>query len=101
MTVPNRRVEACAHRFSDEMKIVVYAAGFLLFGLVFPFRMSANSTQRLTTASSFPASCFGGLTEPGKESTEGGSRFVGDGKGRQITTCFSDETWRSRVMDAD
>lgn len=32
---------------------LVYAADFLLFGLAFPLRMSANSTQRFTVASSF------------------------------------------------
>lgn len=69
-----------------------YAARLLRFGLVFPFRMSASSTQRFTAASSFTeADCsWGGLTKPERESTDGSavSRFVGDGNGRQITTLF-------------
>ena len=68
------------------------AARLLRFVLVFPFRMSASSTQRFTAASSFTeADCsWGGLTKPEMESTEGSavSRFVGEGNGRQITTLF-------------
>src|ERR1700756_1274840 len=67
--------------------------------------MSASSTQRFTAASSFARVEFSfcGLRRPESESTEGiaVSRFVGEGKGRQITTLFFARGTTLELLDAE
>jgi hypothetical protein len=86
-----------------EVQDGAYAADLRLFVFERPFITSASSTQRFTVACSLVRfeDPFCALNNPEKESTEGRfvSRFVGEGKGRQITTLlFARDT--TRDMDA-